>query len=140
MVVLVAPWQRSHGTLTDLALAAIGSQPVVHVVTETPTGAGLVDIASGNAQPVMQRDEVWYNGDLGLRRDVTRDGSVILDDELETPRGGFTAHGIVYDCTWIAAHPVAATKARVSCNASGDNGTTPRTAPRPKADTRPWSR
>jgi hypothetical protein len=132
VVVLVAPWQRSHGTLTDMALAAIGTQPVVHVVTETPTGAGLVDIATGNAQPVMQRDEVWYDAARGLRRDVTRNGSVILDDELETPQGGFTSHGIVYDCAWIAAHPVAATKARVSCNASGDNGTTPHTVPRPK--------
>jgi hypothetical protein len=132
VVVLVAPWQRSHGTLTDMALAAIGTQPVVHVVMETPTGAGLVEIASGNGQPVMQRDELWYDAARGLRRDVTRDGSVILDDELETPRGGFTSHGIVYDCAWIAAHPVAATKARVSCNASGDNGTTPHTVPRPK--------
>jgi hypothetical protein len=132
VVVLVAPWQRSHGTLADMALAAIGTRPVVHVVVETPTGAGLVDIASGKAQPVMQRDEVWYDAARGLRRDVTRDGSVILDDELETPRGGFTSHGIVYDCAWIAAHPVAATKARVSCNASGDNGTTPRSVPRPK--------
>jgi hypothetical protein len=132
VIVLVAPWQRSHGTLTDMALAAIGTQPVVHVVMETPTGAGLVDIASDNAQPVMQRDEVWYDAARGLRRDVTRDGSVILDDELETPQGGFTSHGIVYDCAWIAAHPVAATKARVSCNASGDNGTTPHSIPRPK--------
>ena len=131
-IVLVAPWQRSQGALADLALAAIGSQAVVHVVTETPTGAGLVDIASGITQPVMQRDEIWYDADLGLRRDVTRDGSLILDDVLETPRGGFTSHGIVYDCAWIAAHPVAATKARVSCNASGDNGTTPHVVPRPK--------
>jgi hypothetical protein len=132
VIVLVAPWQRSHGTLTDMALAAIGTQPVVHVVTETPTGAGLVEIASGNAQPMTQRDEVWYDAGRGLRRDVTRNGSTILEDELETPQGGFTSHGIVYDCTWIAAHPVAATKARVSCNASGDNGTTPHSIPRPK--------
>jgi hypothetical protein len=132
VVVLVAPWQRSHGTLTDMALAAIGAQPVVHLVMETPTGAGRVDIASGDAQPVMQRDEVWYDAVRGLRRDVTRDGAVTLDDVLETPQGGFTSHGIVYDCAWIAAHPVAATKARVSCNGSGDNGTTPHTVPRPK--------
>jgi hypothetical protein len=132
VIVLVAPWQRSHGTLTDMALAAIGTQAVIHVLMETPTGAGLVEIASGSAQPVMQRDEVWYDAARGLRRDVTRDGSVILDDELETPQGGFTSHGIVYDCAWIAAHPVTATKARVSCNASGENGTTPHTVARPK--------
>jgi hypothetical protein len=136
-VALVAPWQRSHGTLSDLALAAIGSQPVVHVVTETPTGAGLVDIASGETQPLVQRDEIWYDAARGLRRDITRDGSTILDDELETPQGGFTSHGIVYDCAWIAAHPVAATKARVSCNASGDNGTTPHVVPRPKPTLNP---
>jgi hypothetical protein len=131
-IVLVAPWHRSHGTLADLALAAIGSQPVVHVVVETPTGAGLIDIASGQVQPVIQRDEIWYDADLGLRRDVTRDGSAIIDDELETPQGGFTPGGIVYDCAWIAAHPVAATNARVSCNASGANGTTAHVIPRPK--------
>jgi hypothetical protein len=131
-VALIAPWQRSAGTLSDLALAALGSQPVVHVVTETPTGAGLVDITSGNATPVVQRDEIWYDASRGLRRDITRNGATILDDELETPQGGFTSHGIIYDCAWIAAHPAAATKARVSCNASGDNGTTPHVVPRPK--------
>jgi len=131
-VALVAPWQRSHGSLSDLALAAIGSQPVVHVVTETPTGAGLVDIATGRATPVVQRDEIWYDAARGLRRDLTRDGPVLLDDVLETPNGGFTSHGIVYDCAWIAAHPVAATKAHVSCNPSGDNGTAPRIVARPR--------
>ncbi|MGH3009880.1 MAG: hypothetical protein ACRDLM_10825 [Gaiellaceae bacterium] len=131
-VALIAPWHRSQGTLSDLALAALGSQPVVHVVTQTPTGAGLVDIATGNTTPVMQRDEIWYDATLGLRRDLTHDGSTVLDDVLETPQGGYTTHGIVYDCAWIAAHPVAATKARVSCNASGVNGTTPHVVPRPK--------
>ncbi|MGH9144794.1 MAG: hypothetical protein ACRD2I_26955, partial [Vicinamibacterales bacterium] len=82
--------------------------------------------------PVMQRDEIWYDATLGLRRDLTRDGSTILDDVLETPQGGYTTHGIVYDCAWIAAHPVAATKARVSCNPSGVNGTTPHVVPRRK--------
>src|SRR5579884_3744834 len=62
-VALVAPWHRDHGTLSDLALAALGSQPVVHVVTETPTGADLVDIASGAVSPVVQQDEIWYDGD-----------------------------------------------------------------------------
>jgi hypothetical protein len=131
-IVLVAPWQRSHGTLADLALAAIGSQPVVHVVSELPTGGGLVDIATGTTTPLVQRDEIWYDASRGLRRDLTTIGSTVVDDVLETPQGGFTPHGIVYDCTWIAAHPIAATKARVSCNPSGKNGTTPHVVPRPK--------
>lgn len=131
-VVLIAPWQRSHGTLADLALAAIGSQPVVHVVSEMPTGGGLVDIATGTTTPLVQRDEIWYDASRGLRRDLTTVGSTVVDDVLETPQGGFTPHGIVYDCAWIAAHPVKATKARVSCNPSGENGTTPHVVPRPK--------
>jgi hypothetical protein len=49
-----------------------------------------------------------------------------LDELLETAAGGFTGGGPVYTCAWIAAHPVEATKAGVSCNASGENGTTPR--------------
>lgn len=131
-VVLVAPWQRSQGTLADLALAAIGSQPVVHVVSELPTGGGLIDIATGTMTPLVQRDEIWYDASRGLRRDRTTIGSTVVDDVLETPQGGFTPHGIVYDCAWIAAHPLEATKAHVSCNPSGDNGTTPHVVPRPK--------
>jgi hypothetical protein len=132
VVVLVAPWQRSHGTLADLALAAIGSGPVVHVVSETPTGGGLVDLKAGTMRPLVQRDEIWYDASRGLRRDLTTIDSKIVDDELETPQGGFVPGGRVYDCTWIAAHPVAATKAQVSCNASGNNGTKPHVVPRPK--------
>ncbi len=132
VVVLVAPWRRSHGTLADLALAAIGSGPVVHVVSETPTGGGLADLKNGTVRPLVQRDEVWYDGSRGLRRDLATVESKIVDDELETPQGGFVPGGRVYDCTWIAAHPVAATRAHVSCNASGENGTKPHVVPRPK--------
>ena len=132
VVVLVAPWQRSHGTLADLALAAIGSGAVVHVISETPTGGGLVDLKNGTMRPLVQRDEIWYDASRGLRRDLATIDSKIVDDELETPQGGFVPGGRVYDCTWIAAHPVAATRAQVSCNASGKNGTKPHVVPRPK--------
>jgi hypothetical protein len=37
----------------------------------------------------------------------------------------------VYTCSWMAAHPVEATKARVSCNADMENGTTPHHLPEP---------
>jgi hypothetical protein len=39
--------------------------------------------------------------------------------------------GPVYTCAWIAKHPVEATRARVSCKLSGDNGTAPRNVPEP---------
>ena len=81
---------------------------------------------------MVQEQEIWYDADRGLKKTVVRVGSTTLDVTLETPQGGVTAHGIVYDCAWIAAHPVEATKAHVSCDASGENGTTPRVIPRPK--------
>jgi hypothetical protein len=140
-VALVAPWSRSGGSVSDRALAAIGSQPVLHVIGELPTGTGaqLVDIQSGNAKPIVQQyvQEIWYDQARGLKHTITRSGAAIVDDTLETPRGGFTPGGIVYDCTWIAAHPVEASKARVSCNASMENGIKPHVVPRPKPTVAP---
>jgi hypothetical protein len=142
VVALIAPWSRSGGdSLSSLALAAIGSQPVLHVVAEVklPATAELIDIQSGRARPVIEerQQEIWYDRQRGLKHTITRSGATVLDDILETPKGGFTPGGIVYDCAWIAAHPVEATKARVSCNPSGENGTTPRAIPRPKPSVNP---
>jgi hypothetical protein len=135
-VALIAPWSRSGGSLSDLALAAIGSQQVLHVIAEmeVPTGGQLIDIKTGRVHQIShhQQEEIWYDAAKGLKRDTVRVGSTIVDDTLETPRGGYTPGGIVYDCAWIAAHPIQATKARVSCNASGENGTTPHVVPRPR--------
>jgi hypothetical protein len=130
-VALVPNWQSSP-SLVGRALAAIGSGSVLHVVGELPTGAELVDLNSGSTTPVMQQEEIWFDESRGMRRDVVRVGGAILDDTLQTKEGGWTPHGIVYDCAWIAAHPQQATKAGVSCSPSGDNGTTPRTIERPK--------
>jgi hypothetical protein len=110
---------------------------VLHVIAESPAGARLIDLQSGDAAPVLQQQEIWYDAERGLRREVVRVGQTIVGETLETPQGGYTPGGIVYDCTWIAAHPVEATKAGVSCNASGDNGTTPRVVPRPKPTLEP---
>lgn len=131
-LVAVFPARDSGSSLVGRALAAVGDGGVLHVVGEVATGREILDLESGRTAPVMQQEEIWFDGDRGLRRDVTRIGSTITGDELETPEGGWTPGGVVYDCTWIAAHPVEATKARVSCNASGDNGTTPHVVLRPK--------
>jgi hypothetical protein len=135
-VALIAPWSRSGGRLSDLALAAIGSQPVLHVIaqSEGPAGGQLIEIKTGRLQQIsqQQQEEIWYDAAKGLKRDTVRVGSTIVDDTLETPQGGYTPGGIIYDCAWIAAHPIQATKARVSCNLSGENGTTPHVVPRPK--------
>lgn len=132
LVLATLPGRRSGGSLVGEAIAALGSGGVLHVVGQMPTGREIVDLTSGTATPVMQQEEIWFDQQRGLRRDVTRIGSVIVDDTFQSQAGGWTPHGVIYDCSWIAAHPMEATKARVSCNASGDNGTTPRTLPRPK--------
>src|SRR5688500_554582 len=123
---LVAPWQAP--SLTDRALAALGGDPVLHVVTSQPDAwAGIrIDIATGRANVRLRETEMWFDEDRGLKRTVTRLDGVVLDEMLETPAGGFTQSGPVMTCAWIAAHPVEATRRGVSCNASGENGTTPR--------------
>ena len=68
----------------------------------------------------------------GLERTVMLSDGRVLQEELQTPQGAWTGDGPVYTCAWIAAHPVEATAARVSCNASGDNGTIPRRIPEPR--------
>ena len=131
-LVLFAPWSGGRPALADRALAALGADPVLHVVVDRPLSVRYVDLATGAPQQVFERQEIWYDRGRGFVHTVTRapDGS-LLDDVLETPQGGWTPGGPVIDCTWIAAHPQEATKLRVSCKASGDNGTSPHAVPRP---------
>jgi hypothetical protein len=134
-VVVVAPW-RGSGGFADRALAALGSGPVLHVVAHAhgSTGGRLVDLSTGATTPITREQEleIWYYHRQGLKHTILRSDGRIVDDTLETPEGGYTPGGIIYDCAWIAAHPVEATKARVSCDANGNNGTTPSVVPRPK--------
>lgn len=131
-LVLFSPWSGAGPALTDRALAALGDDPVLHVVTEQPNGIRYVDLATGKPRRLFERQEIWYDRGRGYVHTITRaaDGS-LLDDELETPQGGWTLGGPILDCSWIAAHPQEATKLRVSCNANGDNGTKPHKVPRP---------
>jgi hypothetical protein len=126
----VSPWQGGGG-LVDRALAAIGSQPVLHVVITQPSpdGQELVDLTTGRPIPQTQRTEIWFDGSRDLKKTVTTLNGAVLDEMLETAEGGFTRGGPIYTCAWIARHPVEATKARVSCNANMENGTTPRKVP-----------
>jgi hypothetical protein len=130
--VLFAPWSGGGPAFPGRALAALGSDPVLHVVTEQPAAFPYVDLATGARHRLFERQEIWYDRGRGYVHTITLapDGS-LLDDELETPQGGWTTGGPVLDCTWIAAHPEQATKLRVSCNANGDNGTKPHDVPRP---------
>jgi hypothetical protein len=125
----ISPWQ-GNPTLVDRALAAVGDQPVLHVVIATPGDQWpLVDVASGKQIERDARTEIWFDDSRDLKETVqTLDGRV-LDEMLETAEGGWSREGPIITCAWIAAHPVEATKLRVSCNANMQNGTTPRHIP-----------
>lgn len=130
MLLLVSPWQGSP-SLTERARAAIGDAPVLHVVTQQPGShfSPIVDIETGEVAPQTRQTEVWFDEGRALKRTVNRLNGVLLDEMLETPQGGFTQGGPLITCAWIAAHPIEATKRRVSCNENMDNGTTPRQIP-----------
>ncbi len=130
VLLLLAPWQGS-GSLVDKALAAVGNQDVLHVVIERPErpGESLIDLATGAAVARSERTEIWFDDARDLKKTVTSLDGEVLDETLETPKGGWTQGGPIYTCAWIAAHPVAATRAGVSCNPSGDNPARPHRIP-----------
>ena len=129
-VALMLPWNRSP-SLVDRALAAVGERPVLHVVIARPAEApgSLVEIATGRRIDRTERTEIWFDHSRDLKRTVTTLDGQILDETLETDQGGFSRGGPIITCAWIAAHPIEATKMRVSCNLSGENGTVPRKIP-----------
>jgi hypothetical protein len=124
---LVYPWQGRGSGFVDRALAALGSSQVIHVVSVSQAvGLTVVDLRTDAERPVRAKTEIWFDPTRGLERTVTRMNGAVTMNELQTPQGAWTEDGRVYTCAWIAAHPVLATKARVSCSSSGANGTTPR--------------
>jgi hypothetical protein len=127
---LVSLWDSGQ-TLVDRALAAVGDQPVLHAVIARPPRPDerLISVESGATIERVETTEIWFDRSRDLKKTVTALDGRVLDELLETAAGGFTGGGPVYTCAWIAAHPVEATKAGVSCNASGENGTTPRQIP-----------
>jgi hypothetical protein len=130
----VGLFDRGPGpTVVERALAAVGDGPVLHVVVRQtqPLGYELVDLATGErTRPTRTVErEIWYDGDRAMQHTIVRENGRVVDDLLHTPAGVFSSNGIVYTCAWIAKHPVEATKARVSCNANMENGTTPRSIP-----------
>lgn len=136
-LVLVAPWQRGGGpTVLERALAAVGDEPVLHAVTRREERAqwSFVDLATGNRtspEPSVVETELWYDRARGLAHTIVRLDDQLIDDVLQTPDGVTSQGGPVYTCAWIAKHPIEATRARVSCKLSVENGTVPRNIPEP---------
>jgi hypothetical protein len=127
---LTLPWNRSP-SLVDRALAAVGDQPVFHVVIARPADerGTLVEIATGKPIERTERIEIWFDHGRDLKKTITTLDGQVVDETLETDQGGFSLGGPLVTCAWIAAHPIEATKMRVSCKPSGENGTVPHKVP-----------
>jgi hypothetical protein len=134
-VALFAPWQGPTPSFFDRALAAVGDEPVLHVVTERTEAVDwqLVDLATGerSAKTLNIRTEIWFDGTRGLEHSITWTNGTVSDDWLQTPEGVTSREGTVLTCAWIQAHPVEATRKRVSCRLDGHNGTVPHNVPEP---------
>jgi hypothetical protein len=122
-------------SLVDRALAAVGEGPVLHaVIRQTgPAPTTLVELSTGRhiTGRRVVTTEIWFDEERALEHTVIRTTGEQTRDELSTPEGIFSESGPVWTCSRIAAHPVEATRAGVSCNFSGENGTTPRHVPEP---------
>jgi hypothetical protein len=68
----------------DLALAAMGDGPVIHLVTRGEWGGTQVDLRTGEITPQYAETEVWYDRDRGLHY-VSRIGARVVTDHLEAP-------------------------------------------------------
>jgi hypothetical protein len=116
-------------SLVDHALAAVGDEPVVHAVIRQRglSGTALINLSTG--QKTVPRSitetEIWFDEERALEHTITRVTGEHTQDVLSTPQGVTSDTGPVWTCARIAAHPVEATRAGVSCNFSGENGTTP---------------
>jgi len=94
LLAVAAPWNGSgSGSFAERALAAIGAQPVLHVVAELPAESQLIDLKTGAATPLTEQREIWFEGDRGLEHTIYRSGGVVVWDQLETPQGEVSTAG-----------------------------------------------
>ena len=76
VLLLVSPWSGGP-SLTDRALAAIGSRPVLHVVVRYTFGER-IELRTGRVAPLRREGELWYDPALHVYRSVARaDGQVV---------------------------------------------------------------
>lgn len=130
-LLLISPWAGGPSVVQQ-ALAAVGDQPVLHVVVAEPLGGGaLIELNSGRPIPRSLKTEIWFDSQRDLKKTVfTLDGELV-DEQLETETGGWSRSGPIYTCAWIARHPLEASRAGVSCQAGGTGpaGTLPEQSP-----------
>jgi hypothetical protein len=76
-VVLFQPWEGESPTFLERALAAVDDGPVLHVVLRGDWGGTLVDLGTGERQPVHGEEEIWYDPDRGLVHTISRLGATV---------------------------------------------------------------
>jgi hypothetical protein len=93
-VALAEPWDGRTPLVTERALAAIGSQPVIHAIVEdTRPHATIVDLASGRETAQLLRTEYWFDDERALlRARITIDGT-LQTELLQTREGGHSELG-----------------------------------------------
>jgi hypothetical protein len=85
-LVLAQPWQGDSPTFLERALAAVDDGPVLHVVLRGEWGGTLVDLETGDREPVYGENEIWYDFERDRMHSVTRLGGVVEYEELSEPR------------------------------------------------------
>jgi len=124
VAVALAAWPEA-APLTQQALAAVGADPVLHVVLEDPDAAteSTFEIATG--QPVARalRTEIWFDGERNLKKTIYALDRSVVDEQLETRAGGVTRTGPIYTCAWIARHRALAARRGLSCDAGAGEKT-----------------
>jgi hypothetical protein len=114
-LLLASPWQ-GKGSLVSRALAAVGQEPVLHVVLEERADrVPVIDVRSGQRIPQRVRTEIWFDEGRDSKKAVSTIQGKPFGLTLETPQSRPSDDGFVYTCGWIAEHPVEAAAAGVSC-------------------------
>lgn len=87
------------------ALAAVSQGPVLHAVLQVPASQTwdspthehptieLLDLASGQTQPVMSQMELWYDPERGLALQVDSVNGTVAWQSLQTPTATYDDHG-----------------------------------------------
>jgi hypothetical protein len=84
-LLVVAPWRGSERVgILDKALAAVGDGPVLHLVLRNEQGGTLVDLETGEREPLYNESEMWIDPDRGFVS-VSRFGGIVNDRYVAAP-------------------------------------------------------
>ncbi|MDQ3858695.1 MAG: hypothetical protein M3327_09655 [Actinomycetota bacterium] len=83
-VVLAWPFGGQSASLLDRALAAVGEEPVVHVVFEGELSRTLVDLDTGERRTIHLEREVWFDPERGFHQ-IERFAGVVQNEYLFEP-------------------------------------------------------